>query len=291
PSLDLKFVEIPDSACINGVLKLPSDVIADGVERLKAAAVAQFAGTPPPFRVINVVVNRIWGYEGQVIVSRYLDNCFLFEFNSIRLCDWVLSRSWHIHNTSMLLRRWEKGIQPLDLSAKNSPERITLKNVPLGVISIKGISWISSLLGKPWKKFVREGLDVKVCVLRDRAVVCPETVMIELDDGELCKVEVVQTKAREYKSNVNKKWGHKENVQKEWRRVDTSKQVVVVRSPRENQMVMVGNSEMGGAVEIHSTPEGMASRSGPEGKEISTKISKTEKRRNSMKKGRLRREL
>ncbi|CAN1339535.1 hypothetical protein LINPERPRIM_LOCUS38527 [Linum perenne] len=205
PSLDLKFVEIPVSACINGVLKLPSDVIVDGVERLKAAVVAQFAGTPPPFKVINAVVNRLWGYEGQVIVSKYLDNCFLFEFNSVRLCDWVLSRSWHIHNTSMLLRRWEKGIQPLDLLAKNSLEWITLKNVPPAAISIKGISWIYSLLGKPWKKFVREGLDVNVCVLRDRAVVCPEIVMIELDDGEMCRVEVVQAKAREYKSNVNQK--------------------------------------------------------------------------------------
>ncbi|CAN1339536.1 hypothetical protein LINPERPRIM_LOCUS38527 [Linum perenne] len=105
----------------------------------------------------------------------------------------------------MLLRRWEKGIQPLDLLAKNSLEWITLKNVPPAAISIKGISWIYSLLGKPWKKFVREGLDVNVCVLRDRAVVCPEIVMIELDDGEMCRVEVVQAKAREYKSNVNQK--------------------------------------------------------------------------------------
>ncbi|CAN1136113.1 hypothetical protein LINPERPRIM_LOCUS20890, partial [Linum perenne] len=184
-----------------GILKLPSSVWEKGYERLKAALVAQFVGTPPPLRVIAAVANRLWGYEGLVTVSKYLDTCFLFEFNSVSLCDWVLSRSWHIHNSGMLLRRWEKGIKPLDLSKKSTPEWITIKNVPPAAISIEGISWLTSLMGKPWKNFVREGLDVKVCVLRDVAIPCPESIEIETENGEPWRMEVVRATARDYKGS------------------------------------------------------------------------------------------
>ncbi|CAN1261724.1 hypothetical protein LINPERPRIM_LOCUS10964 [Linum perenne] len=37
-----------------------------------------------------------------------------------------------------------------------------------------GISWIASHVGKPLNHFVRDGLDIKVCLLRDRAIPCLE---------------------------------------------------------------------------------------------------------------------
>ncbi|CAN1336534.1 hypothetical protein LINPERPRIM_LOCUS37188 [Linum perenne] len=48
------------------------------------------------------------------------------------------------------------------------------------------------------KKFVREGLDVKVCVIRNQTVPCPGELKIELDDGSTCAIGIVQMKAREY---------------------------------------------------------------------------------------------
>ncbi|CAN1319912.1 hypothetical protein LINPERPRIM_LOCUS31468 [Linum perenne] len=107
---------------------------------MKSAIVAHFVGVPPPFHVVANIVNRLGEYEGPIVVSKYLESCFLFEFSSIRLCDWILSRSWHIHNSPMFLRRWERGIQPLDFSPRSTPEWITLKGVPQDVISVEGIS-------------------------------------------------------------------------------------------------------------------------------------------------------
>ncbi|CAN1318075.1 hypothetical protein LINPERPRIM_LOCUS30657 [Linum perenne] len=37
---------------------------------------------------------------------------------------------------------------------------------------------MSSFIGKPVRKFVRDGLDVKVCIIRDKAIPCPESVML-----------------------------------------------------------------------------------------------------------------
>ncbi|CAN1289679.1 hypothetical protein LINPERPRIM_LOCUS20390 [Linum perenne] len=106
----------------------------------------------------------------------------------------------------MFLRRWEKGIKPLDFSAKSTPEWITLRQVPPDVISVEGISWISSLLGKPVKRFVRDGLDVKVCILRDKVVPCPEEIGLEMEEGEICPVAVEQVKAREYSGKKHSVW-------------------------------------------------------------------------------------
>ncbi|CAN1336949.1 hypothetical protein LINPERPRIM_LOCUS37379, partial [Linum perenne] len=88
----------------------------------------------------------------------------------------------------------------------NAPEWLTFKNVPPNVITVDGISWISSLIGKPIKRFVREGLKVKVCVLRDRASPCPTVICIELDDGEMCSIEIEQGKAREYSGKQRTIW-------------------------------------------------------------------------------------
>ncbi|CAN1261828.1 hypothetical protein LINPERPRIM_LOCUS11023, partial [Linum perenne] len=99
-----------------------------------------------------------------------------------------------------------KGIKSLDFSAKSTPKWITLRKVPPDVISVEGISWISSMLGKPIKRFVRDGLDVKVCILRDKTVPCPEGIGLELEEGEICPMEVEQVKAREYSGKMHSVW-------------------------------------------------------------------------------------
>ncbi|CAN1289110.1 hypothetical protein LINPERPRIM_LOCUS20120 [Linum perenne] len=206
PANDLEFIDIPEAALKGGVLKLPKEVLAKGKERLKAAVVIQFLGAPPPFRVLASVVNRLWGYEGQVIVSILQENFYLVEFRSVKLCDWVLSRSWHIHNKSMIMRRWESGIQPVVFSENQYPEWIIFKNVPPDVISVEGVSWLCSLIGKPVKKFIREGLDVKVCIIRDKASVFPETLALEMENEEIISIGVSQMKAREYNAGNKKEW-------------------------------------------------------------------------------------
>ncbi|CAN1217095.1 hypothetical protein LINPERPRIM_LOCUS892 [Linum perenne] len=81
---------------------------------------------------------------------------------------------------------------------------------------IKGISWISSKIGKPLNKFVREGTDVKVCLLRDRAIPCPDRVQVELEIDEVTDIMIVQFQARDYKKESGKRvWMVKEAAVKE----------------------------------------------------------------------------
>ncbi|CAN1339870.1 hypothetical protein LINPERPRIM_LOCUS38649, partial [Linum perenne] len=141
------------------------------------------------------VANRLWGYEGSVVISKLSDRFYLAEFNYVQLCEWVLGRSWHIHNICMIMRTWKKWIQTLDMYVKHVPEWITFKNVPHTMISVDGISWISSMIGTSLKKFVREGLDVRVCIIRDKAIPCPTSLTLILEDGGNIVIEVLQRKS------------------------------------------------------------------------------------------------
>ncbi|CAN1215398.1 hypothetical protein LINPERPRIM_LOCUS201 [Linum perenne] len=196
---DLSFIEIPEAAVVNDVLRIPKEVIDKGCEKLQCAVVAQFVGPQPPLRVFNAVARRLWGYEGPVLISLLSENFFLVEFNSIQLCEWVLDRSWHIHNSGLILRRWHRGIQPVRFTPANTPEWVMFKNVPPELITVDGISWVSSKVGKPLNKYVRDGVSIRVCLLREKSIPCPEMVRVELDDGIIESIEVQRFQAREYK--------------------------------------------------------------------------------------------
>ncbi|CAN1320927.1 hypothetical protein LINPERPRIM_LOCUS31879 [Linum perenne] len=103
----------------------------------------------------------------------------------------------------MIMRRWARGIKPVVIDDGHVPEWITFQKVPPAAVTIEGISWLSSLIGKPLRKFVSEGLDIKVCIIRDRAIPCPDTVkLIDVDEEHV--IQVIQAKARDYKREVRK---------------------------------------------------------------------------------------
>ncbi|CAN1338619.1 hypothetical protein LINPERPRIM_LOCUS38137 [Linum perenne] len=115
--------------------------------------------------------NRLWGYEGEIGISQLSSSFFLIEFPSVRLCNWVMDKAWHIHHSPLLLRKWYHGIELVEMMEEENPIWITLDDVPPQLISPKGISWITSQLGMPVSKFVREGISVKVCLMcKDDAI-------------------------------------------------------------------------------------------------------------------------
>ncbi|CAN1339418.1 hypothetical protein LINPERPRIM_LOCUS38472 [Linum perenne] len=93
---------------------------------------------------------------------------------------------------------FRKGIKPIDFAPRATLEWIEFQGVPPEVIANEGISWLSSKIGKPLNKFVRDRVNVRVCLLRDRAVPCPEKVKIDLSEDERYEIQIVQPKAREY---------------------------------------------------------------------------------------------
>ncbi|CAN1800602.1 hypothetical protein LINPERHAP1_LOCUS22611 [Linum perenne] len=81
---ELRFVEDSKKAFVEGVLKLPKEVLEVGTKKLKAAVVAQFLGLAPPIRVIKSMINHLRGYEERCC-SLYYRRGFPFSRYTLRL--------------------------------------------------------------------------------------------------------------------------------------------------------------------------------------------------------------
>ncbi|CAN0925561.1 hypothetical protein LINGRAHAP2_LOCUS34829 [Linum grandiflorum] len=206
-SRDLKFVEIPPDAVVDGILKIPKSVVAAGLMKMKAGLVAQFLGDVPPLRVLGSMAQRLWGHEGFVTVSLISEGFFLLEFPSVRLCDWVLSRSWHIHHSALLLRRWVPQIRPIALSPTEIPVWVVFKMVPPHLITLEGIGWLASMIGTPVQRYVRDGCDVKVCIVCKATDVCPAKLSVEMEGEDVIDIEIEVPSVRVYgKKAKDRRW-------------------------------------------------------------------------------------
>ncbi|CAN1755715.1 hypothetical protein LINPERHAP1_LOCUS5837 [Linum perenne] len=96
----------------------------------------------------------------------------------------------------------KQDIRPLHLSPEDKPSWISFCKVPPTLLTEEGISWMASQYGKPILKPVREGLTVKVCVLRGESSNTKNELKIHLGRGEVVAVEVVFPQARDYKREV-----------------------------------------------------------------------------------------
>ncbi|CAN1268579.1 hypothetical protein LINPERPRIM_LOCUS13233 [Linum perenne] len=115
------------------------------------------------------------------------------------LCNWVLARSWHIHHSAMVLRKWKRGITLIDFTPKELPVWVVLKGVPPELITPEGVSWIASQVGSPVNKFVRDCLDTKVCVVCDVSEEIKLEMVVELEDDEVAKIQTEVPSVRTYK--------------------------------------------------------------------------------------------
>ncbi|CAN1290124.1 hypothetical protein LINPERPRIM_LOCUS20573 [Linum perenne] len=192
----------------------------------------------------------------------------------------------YIHKCGLFLRRSFNGIKPICYSPTTTPEWILLRNVSLVLITMEGISWVSIKIGKPLNKFVREGWNVRVCVLRDKSIPCPEVVKVEMEDDVIEIIEVLSFQARAYKKgdvvkgkepmpmSGNKVWVIKDQVggKEESNSVaSTSGEKTDIRIPEE-------------AKRVYETPSSVEIVKESSANDAGTWTSKTKKRRKNRKK-------
>ncbi|CAN1217023.1 hypothetical protein LINPERPRIM_LOCUS870, partial [Linum perenne] len=79
---------------------------------------------------------------------------------------------------------------------------IVLKNVPPTLITPKGISWLASQIGQPINKFVWDGLDVKVCVLKNVLEAPISHISVMDSDDEQKDIEVLYPTPQSYKKST-----------------------------------------------------------------------------------------
>ncbi|CAN1320152.1 hypothetical protein LINPERPRIM_LOCUS31567 [Linum perenne] len=91
------------------------------------------------------------------------------------------------------------GIKPIDTSPNELPIWLTFKAVPPAIVTHEGISWLASQVGTPINKFVRDGLDIKVCFVKYVMDEIPCSLTVVLEGGEQSCISVESWEPRVYK--------------------------------------------------------------------------------------------
>ncbi|CAN1316552.1 hypothetical protein LINPERPRIM_LOCUS30107 [Linum perenne] len=127
----------------------------------------------------------------------------------------------------MVLRRWFRGIAPLAFSPAEIPTWVVLKKVPPVLVTPEGISWLASQVGRPINKSVRDGLDFKVCVVKDASIEPRDEIVVDLGDGECAVIQIEVSSIRTYSKGTGKQWVGKNLVSKSISDAEGPKQPVV----------------------------------------------------------------
>ncbi|XP_039058910.1 uncharacterized protein LOC120202561 [Hibiscus syriacus] len=132
------------------VVKPPRDVFEEGILEWRHALVGQFIGSTSNFGLLQKTVDLMWGKAAPVKVSLAGSNLFVFSFDNSLARDWVLENGpWHVQHKPLFLRKWEPNLKELHFDLDRMPIWIQLFNVPLELFSKKGLSYITSAIGKP----------------------------------------------------------------------------------------------------------------------------------------------
>ncbi|CAN1290913.1 hypothetical protein LINPERPRIM_LOCUS20920 [Linum perenne] len=74
-----------------------------------------------------------------------------------------------------------------------------MKTVPPDLITPEGVSWLASQIGRPINKFVRDELNVKVCIVKDSSKEMQEEIVVDTGEEEPVVIQIEVPKVRSYK--------------------------------------------------------------------------------------------
>ncbi|KAJ4831962.1 hypothetical protein Tsubulata_025186 [Turnera subulata] len=134
----------------NSTISIPPELLEIGRKKYSLCLVGQFMGAAPKLRLICTTLNKLWGRQGTIFISAYMDDLFLIQFPN----EFALSRAsygcpWHVGGIPLVLCLWSASLQKLDNFAAKIPVWTKLKHVPLELLTREGLSYLASAIGKP----------------------------------------------------------------------------------------------------------------------------------------------
>ena len=129
----------------------PEEVRVEGSSFWENCLVGHFVGKRPAFPVVNAIAKKLWSKEGLQEVIAQANGFIFFLFASASGLNAILERGpWFIAGRFLVLKRWERNLNfSAEASLSKLPVWVLLYNVPVEFWTQKGLSYISSALGKP----------------------------------------------------------------------------------------------------------------------------------------------
>ena len=132
------------------ILGIPKTLTDEGREEWHTTLVGYFLGKKLPYSLVSSSSARLWSGYGLVNTLVTDNGFYFFSFSSEEQRDAVLvGGPWYIAGRPFILQPWKPSLK-LDKEGVHSiPIWVKFYNIPLELWNPKGISFISSFIGKP----------------------------------------------------------------------------------------------------------------------------------------------
>ncbi|KAF8047908.1 hypothetical protein N665_2771s0001 [Sinapis alba] len=136
-----------------GSVNVPEEITKDAIPLWDDFLIGKFLASAPHIAKIHAIVNKIWALSDK---SKMID---VFEVNAttmkFRISDPVIRNRilrrgmWNLAEVPVVMKKWAPFVEKKEAEKESIPMWVHMKNVPLNMISWKGLSFISSPLGTP----------------------------------------------------------------------------------------------------------------------------------------------
>ena len=146
---NLEFVDHGEIAT-NLILKIPKDITVAGKEEWGSTLVGRTMGRKLPYSLITKVTDRLWANDGLIDTLATDSGYYFFTFSSVETRDAILEGGpWFVAGQPLLLRPWKPHFSFQNEEIHSIPIWVNFYGIPLEYWNSKGLSFISSFIGKP----------------------------------------------------------------------------------------------------------------------------------------------
>ena len=128
----------------------PEEIRREGSLHWKLTLVGQFVGKRPAFPAVSAIAKRLWAKDGLREVIAQEHGFIFFVFSDEGGISILEKGPWFIAGRFLVLKRWERNLHmSTEATVSKLPVWALLYNVPVELWTAKGLSYMSSALGKP----------------------------------------------------------------------------------------------------------------------------------------------
>ena len=98
--------------------------------------------------VVRAAIEKLWGKKEILEISITDNGLYLFRFRDMTARDWVMDCShWYIAGRPFVIRRWQPGMEMLNIQLTSLPIWVKFYNIPLEYWTNTSLGCIASAVG------------------------------------------------------------------------------------------------------------------------------------------------
>lgn len=114
------------------LVQVPDELLVRGNQFWSSSLVGYFLHSTLPYKVVEPIARRLWGNLGLSKIFLHSKGYYIFKFNSVAERENILaSGPWHFASKSIVLQKWQEGVEFSKSDCATYPILVKLSQIPL----------------------------------------------------------------------------------------------------------------------------------------------------------------